>query len=395
MLLLTFILTSPLILNWLHPVSGQPLDLESGLQFNYPTQNYIVIKAQFHTHSTYSGGDFSPAQLVDMYKNAGYDCIAITDYNTLYGCFAGVEEAKAKGKELGMIVIGGQEIISQFPLVDYQVVWKHVTALFLKSPISYLSQILRTNEVKPIFDAIHAQNGLGIIAHSWQQNEYVICGTTGSPWWQFRDQPFVDGWEIFNWGPGMTSSEIDKVIEEDKVYLCGHDLHFPNQVPMQDEYTLLFCYDRTEESVKEALSSQRTVVYRYGKVYGTSEALELYRQLTCKAYANVVIKHPYRGDLIVDVGVGNPASPLWSRRVWYGAGGHAYGLDMTIDISATNAYLPPTGTNKWFLKVYDRWFKDQGEIWSFTITYLDKTYTSPDVPIPIYDLKTSYAYIKG
>jgi subtilisin-like proprotein convertase family protein len=113
------------------------------------------------------------------------------------------------------------------------------------------------------------------------------------------------------------------------------------------------------------------------------------------AQANVYIEHTYRGDLIVDVGVGSTSSPLWSKRVWNGAGGNADNLDLYVGLSSAVAYLPPSGTYSWWVKVYDRATGDQGKITAFIITYQDRMYTSSDVPVPISDLKTSYAYING
>lgn len=113
------------------------------------------------------------------------------------------------------------------------------------------------------------------------------------------------------------------------------------------------------------------------------------------ASAHVFIEHTYRGDLIVDVGVGSTSSPLWSKRVWNGTGGGADNLDLYIDLSSAVACLPPSGTYTWWVKVYDKAVSDQGKIVTFTIAHKGKTYTSPNVPVPIYDLKTSYAYISS
>jgi subtilisin-like proprotein convertase family protein len=113
------------------------------------------------------------------------------------------------------------------------------------------------------------------------------------------------------------------------------------------------------------------------------------------ASAHVYIEHTYRGDLIVDVGVGSTSSPLWSKRVWNGTGSGADNLDLYVGLSSAVAYLPPSGTYTWWVKVYDKAAGDQGKTVTFTIAYQAKTYTSPTTPVPIYDLKTSYAYISS
>jgi subtilisin-like proprotein convertase family protein len=120
-----------------------------------------------------------------------------------------------------------------------------------------------------------------------------------------------------------------------------------------------------------------------------------YAYIPSPAQAHVYIQHTYRGDLIVDIGVGSTSTPLWSKRIWSGTGGSLDNLDLYVDLSGAVAYLPPSTTYTWWVKVYDRAAGDTGKIVTFTITYQGKTYASPNVPVPINDLQTSYAYIKG
>jgi hypothetical protein len=64
-----------------------------------------------------------------------------------------------------------------------------------------------------------------------------------------------------------------------------------------------------------------------------------------------------------------------------------------VDISAGAAYLPPSSTNAWFLKVSDMANGDTGAIRLFRITNGGQTYSSTDLPVAIRDNQTSYAYI--
>jgi predicted metal-dependent phosphoesterase TrpH len=68
-------------------------------------------RIDLHTHSSYSDGSFSPGQLVQLAKNKGFRAIALTDHDTV----AGLEEAIAAGKELGVEVVPGVEISAQYP----------------------------------------------------------------------------------------------------------------------------------------------------------------------------------------------------------------------------------------------------------------------------------------
>jgi YD repeat-containing protein len=113
------------------------------------------------------------------------------------------------------------------------------------------------------------------------------------------------------------------------------------------------------------------------------------------ASARVEIDHTYRGDLVVVVGVGNVNSPSWSTTVSNRAGGSADNLYVDVDISAGAAYLTPSSSNVWFLKVSDMANGDTGTIKTFRITYGGQTYSSTDPPVAINDNQTSYAYIGG
>lgn len=64
------------------------------------------MKCDFHTHTNYSDGIFTPAQIVEMAKEKGLDCIAVTDHDTVQG----VKQAVEKAKELGLKCIVGAEI---------------------------------------------------------------------------------------------------------------------------------------------------------------------------------------------------------------------------------------------------------------------------------------------
>jgi predicted metal-dependent phosphoesterase TrpH len=62
-----------------------------------------------HIHTTASDGQYSPAQIVLMAKNAGLTMIAITDHDTI----AGIEEGREAVRGSGIKFIGGIEISVQ------------------------------------------------------------------------------------------------------------------------------------------------------------------------------------------------------------------------------------------------------------------------------------------
>jgi len=62
-----------------------------------------------HTHSYYSDGKLTPAQVVREAKKAGVKILALTDHNSV----GGVKEAIVEGKKLGIRVIPGAELRSK------------------------------------------------------------------------------------------------------------------------------------------------------------------------------------------------------------------------------------------------------------------------------------------
>ena len=55
-------------------------------------------KGDFHIHSTYSDGGYTPRQVIMLSKKKNVDIIALTDHNNT----CGLDEAIIAGKELGL-----------------------------------------------------------------------------------------------------------------------------------------------------------------------------------------------------------------------------------------------------------------------------------------------------
>ena len=66
----------------------------------------MKIIADLHTHTTVSDGQYTPSELVKQAKDRGIEVLAVTDHDTI----AGVDEAIAAGKTLGLQVICGVEL---------------------------------------------------------------------------------------------------------------------------------------------------------------------------------------------------------------------------------------------------------------------------------------------
>src|SRR5687768_5446405 len=59
-----------------------------------------------HTHSTASDGRLTPTHLMQLASSVGLNAIGLTDHDTT----AGLAEAEAEAKRLGLIVVPGVEL---------------------------------------------------------------------------------------------------------------------------------------------------------------------------------------------------------------------------------------------------------------------------------------------
>ena len=211
---------------------------------------YQILKLNLHAHTNYSDGTYSPSELVDIYKNAGYDVLGISDHGTV----AGYAEALSEGKKVGLIVVCGEEVSCSWSDGS----WKHVLALFINESIGITEG--SDVEVKDIFDAIHAQNGIGIVAHPW---------FSWDNWETYTNEGCIDGWEV--------DYSMSWVLESDYIYMLGHDFHNTTFLELLPNYcTYVLAENRTEAGVKDALMEKRIVVYGDGSLYGSTYALQLY-----------------------------------------------------------------------------------------------------------------------
>jgi len=87
--------------------------------------------ADLHIHTFYSDGTSSPQEVVDQAKESGLGAVAITDHDT----FDGVEPAKESAKAVGLEVICGIELSSQWQGKDI-----HILGYFFGAPNALLKE---------------------------------------------------------------------------------------------------------------------------------------------------------------------------------------------------------------------------------------------------------------
>lgn len=79
-------------------------------------------RVDLHVHSTFSDGTLTPGEIVQTAAESGLSAIALTDHDTA----AGVKEAQEAGRRLGMPVIPGAELSTQWKTREV-----HIVGLFL------------------------------------------------------------------------------------------------------------------------------------------------------------------------------------------------------------------------------------------------------------------------
>jgi len=226
---------------------------------------YYVLKGQFHTHTTYSDGVYTPSQVVDFYKEQGFDVIAITDH----GSWSGNPEAQAEGDKVGLIVVPGEEVGIDTESLSFI----HIIALFTSRSVQKECTGDAAHSPQHCFETIHSVGGLGIVAHAYMRWEYwepFLTNRTG----------YIDGWELCNPHEELSDSAKSTVISSGYIYTGVHDFHTGHDADFSTSlYQILFCTSRDVSGVREALTSRRTVVVHGSSVYGTSQARELYNSI--------------------------------------------------------------------------------------------------------------------
>ncbi len=144
-----------------------------------------------HIHTTASDGIFTPSQVVEMAKEVGLTAIGITDHDTM----GGVEEALKRGSELGLEIVPGIELNT-----DYKDREIHVLGYYLDYRDSALQIMLRDlqdtriNRAKKMVDKL---NQLGVNISYERVLEIAGEGSVGRPHLAqaIVEQGFAVNWE--------------------------------------------------------------------------------------------------------------------------------------------------------------------------------------------------------
>lgn len=170
-----------------------------------------MLLCDFHIHTKYSDGSIELSKTIDLFGQAGFDVIAITDHvvngKTAYGRIANrlrfsvqeenfnaylqhiQEEAKRAWDRYGMLVLLGVEITKSSLSSDQSA---HVLLIDVKKFIS------ATWDFEKIFLEAKKQDALIIACHPYHSSQIMAIDTLYL--WNNREKyaRYIDAWEIAN-----------------------------------------------------------------------------------------------------------------------------------------------------------------------------------------------------
>lgn len=98
-----------------------------------------IKRCDLHTHSVFSDGTLTPAQIIAAAEQAGLSAVALCDHNTT----AGLDAFLKAGINSPVMAIPGVEVTAQYKGKEI-----HVVGLFLKKPYDALNELLDAIQAK-------------------------------------------------------------------------------------------------------------------------------------------------------------------------------------------------------------------------------------------------------
>lgn len=222
------------------------------------------LLCDFHTHTNYSDGKLTVAELVDFYGSHGFDCICITDHLTdprrligKLGRLSGLtlspaqveeyfeviaREAARAWRRYRMIVMTGIEFNKDGCRARSSA---HLLGIDLREPIPADLDLPET------IARIHAQGGLAVASHphvmksEWGKNTLYL--------WENQETfaPLLDAWEIAN-----RENIFSPVALKRLPFIANSDFHKPKHI--YSWKTVLDC-PKEPEAIKECIRRNERV----------------------------------------------------------------------------------------------------------------------------------------
>jgi hypothetical protein len=223
-----------------------------------------LLLCDLHTHTTWSDGKLTVAEMVDFYGQRGFDCLCITDHlcdpKRLLGklvnltglvippgeagaYFEAIEREKKRAwAQYDLLLMTGVEFNKDGYTAKTST---HLLGVDLKAPID------PSLDLKTLITEIHAQGGLAIASHpheiksEWGKNTLYL--------WEHVDEyaPLIDAWEVANRDDIFNPVGLKKL-----PFIANSDFHKPKHI--HSWKTLLYC-EKDAEAIKHCIRVNRDV----------------------------------------------------------------------------------------------------------------------------------------
>jgi processive 1,2-diacylglycerol beta-glucosyltransferase len=223
-----------------------------------------LLLCDLHTHTTWSDGKLTIAELVDFYGQRGFDCLCVTDHlcdpkrllgrlvnltglvippDKIAAYFAAIEREKKRAwSQYKLLLMSGIEFNKDGYTPKTST---HLLGVDLKKPID------PSLDLPALIGEIHAQGGLAIASHpheiksEWGKNTLYL--------WEHVDEyaPLLDAWEIANRDDLFNPVGLKKL-----PFIASSDFHKPKHI--HSWKTLLFC-EKDPEAIKQCIRLNRDV----------------------------------------------------------------------------------------------------------------------------------------
>jgi UDP-N-acetylglucosamine:LPS N-acetylglucosamine transferase/predicted metal-dependent phosphoesterase TrpH len=223
-----------------------------------------LLLCDLHTHTTWSDGKLSIAEMVDFYGQRGFDCLCITDHlcdpkrllgklvnltglvippGEIEAYFEDIEREKKRAwSKYDLLLLSGVEFNKDGYTPKTST---HLLGVDLKQPID------PSLDIKELIAQIHAQGALAIASHphefksEWGKNTLYL--------WEHVDEyaPLLDAWEVANRDDIFNPVGLKKL-----PFIASSDFHKPKHI--HSWKTLLYC-EKEAEAIKHCIRVNRDV----------------------------------------------------------------------------------------------------------------------------------------
>jgi len=128
-----------------------------------------------HTHSIYSDGSSTPAELIELALDNGLRGLALTDHDTVEG----VTEVKKLGEQAGLVVVSGVEISTSLHQHTLHILGYGIDVT--EPALHRWLQPLQEGREKRNSIILHKLQSLGINITAEEIQQISCCGQTGRP----------------------------------------------------------------------------------------------------------------------------------------------------------------------------------------------------------------------